>query len=129
MTFWGDLDGVKRPVSIICRVAPHTKVFDKNITGSRGALKRSKLKAISHSFRRPQDLCTEFHEMPRGTWDGILITSMTLNGQKNSFYDCFGVIPWLHDTIINWSFGGILGQFRWCEPSGTHYKSCRTPYE
>ena len=64
-----------------------------------------------------------------GTWDGILRTSMTLNKHKDNLYDRFRVIPLVHDRIINWSFGGILGELRWCEKSGMHYKSCRTPYE
>ena len=38
----------------------------KNMTMLGGALKWSKLKAISHSFRRNRDSCTKCHGMPRG---------------------------------------------------------------
>ena len=43
------------------------------------------------------------------TFDGVLSTPTTLNGHKNNFYDRFRTLPWLHDKIINGSFGGILG--------------------
>ena len=42
----------------------------------------------------------------------ILRTPTALKEHKNNFYDLFGVIPWLHDKIINESFGAILGQFK-----------------
>ena len=44
-----------------------------------------------------------------GTLDDLLRTSMTLNGNKNSFYDRFGVIPWLHHKIINGWLDDIVG--------------------
>ena len=60
-------------------------------------------------------------------WDGILRNPAALNGDKNNFYDRFGAISLVHHKIINERFDGILGQFRWCEVPGKHYKSCRTP--
>ena len=77
------------------------------MVGLGGQLKQSKLKAI-HTFRRLTRVpnvvgCLE------GTWDGILRTPTTLNGHKTNFYDRFGVIQWLHDKIIDGSFGGISG--------------------
>ena len=42
------------------------------MTGHRGALKQSKLKAISHSFRRPRDLCTECRGIPLGDMGGYI---------------------------------------------------------
>ena len=109
---------------------PIWRFWAKIMTVPGGALKRSKLKAINnHAFRRPRDSCTECHGMPRGTLDGILRSPTALNGNKNIFYDRFGAISWLHDKIINGSFGGILGQFRWCKAPRMHYKKCRTPSE
>ena len=76
-------------------------VYVKNMTGLGGDLKRSKLKAISHGFRRPRDPSTECRGMPRGDMNGILRTPTNLNGHKNNFYDRFRAIPWVHHKIIN----------------------------
>ena len=60
------------------------------------------------------------------TWVRILRSPTTLNWNKNSFYVRYGVISWHYDKIINGSFGGILGQFRFYEALGINYMSCRT---
>ena len=49
-----------------------------------------------------------------------------MNKNKNNFYERFEALPWLNHKINGW-FDGNLGQFRWCETPGMHYKSCRTP--
>ena len=122
MTFWGNSDGSKHPWCIISHAAPHRKVFaEKNMIGPEWALKRSKLKAIVHAFRCPRTRAPNVVGCLERTWDGILKTPTTLNEHKNNFYDHFGIIPSLHDIILNGLFGGMMGQFRWCEaPRSPH---------
>ena len=66
MAIWGNSDDAKHLGCIISRAAPHRKVFDEKMTGPGRALKRSKLKAISHGFRRPRYPCSECSGMYRG---------------------------------------------------------------
>ena len=111
MAFWGNSDGAKLFGRIISRVTLHRMVSAKNMTGPEGALKRSKLKTISHGFRRSWEPCTEFHGMSRGDIGWYIKGFHDLNGHKNSFYDRFGAISWLH-LKIKWWFDGILEPFR-----------------
>ena len=64
--FWGNSDGANHPRCIITRDASLKKIFGKKMTRPEETLKRSKLKTISHAFRRPRDPCTECRKMFRG---------------------------------------------------------------
>ena len=70
------------------------------MTGPETALKRSKLKVISHALDVPGTCAPNVVGCLKGTCDGILRIITTFNGNKN-FYDSFGDIPWLHHKIIN----------------------------
>ena len=87
MAFWGNSDGVEHPRCIISHAAPHRKDFGEDITGPRGALKRSKLKAISHDFWRPRDRAPNVVRFLEGTWDGI---SRTSTSRINAYCCGFG---------------------------------------
>ena len=63
--------------------------------------------------------------MHRIPWDASRGLSTTLNKHKNNFYDRFWAFLWLQHKIINCCIDGIMGQFRWWETPGMHYKSCR----
>ena len=98
----------------------------KNITGPERTLKRSKIEGYKSRFYVPGICAPNVVGYLERTLDGILRNSTTLNGHNNNFYDRFEAIPWLHHKIINAWFGGILGQFRWCEAPEMHYKLCHT---
>ena len=53
VAFWCNSDGVKHLGYIIRRATPHKKVLGENMTWSGGVQKGSKLKPISHCYRRP----------------------------------------------------------------------------
>ena len=87
----------------------------------------AKLKAISHAFRRPRDPCTKCRGCLQGTCDGIFRTLTTLNRHKNNFYKRFGVVPCLHEKIINGWFGDILGKSDGAMHPGS-IESCAAPH-
>lgn len=93
MAFLGNSVGGKHLGCIISRVAPYMKVLGEKYDQARRSPKIVKIEGcISHDFRRLG--CLE------GTLDGILRTSLTLNGHKN-FYDRFGSIAYHFGPIAH----------------------------
>ena len=128
MAFWGNSDGAKHRGCIIIRATPHKKVLAKKYDRAWRSPKTVKIERLYVTLLDIHGtLAVNVVGCLEGKWDAILRTFTTLNKHKNNLYDHFRVIPWLRDRIINWLFGGILELFRWCEASGMHYKSRRTP--